>query len=332
MLGSPRHTAPAPQHGARGVHGGAGGCKPSLPDALGQLSLLLPSTETRVGTGTTIGGPSTTLHHIGAGPGPRTRAGAMVAPGSLSPGPPSAVGTRGMALPGILCSVSEKGDGSSRQPWDSCNKGKAWNPTASTAQPAGPACSGDAAGLSCPMSPGLRAAAQRPRGAPSPARHPLHRAGALGAGWKSAHTWLCYHPVLPQEPRMGTLTHGGTNLVQDHLLHSHDFGGPRDELIQDLVPAAHDGALQERGGERQRPALPGHGVSGLGGLQSGLHSPAPGHGDGGLSCLPSWAAPGMGWAQGWPQPPPLPLLQHPTRQHQRGAARGRLQRSGCRAP
>lgn len=38
-----------------------------------------------------------------------------------------------------------------------------------------------------------------------------------------------------------------TNLVQDHLLHSHNFCIPRDEPIQDPVPVAHNRALRARG-------------------------------------------------------------------------------------
>lgn len=79
-----RCSEPGPQHRARGGHGGAGGHRPCLPDALGLFGLPLPSTEPYGGSGTTMG----TLE------GSRTRP--RVAP--LQPCPPQPSAALGLAL------------------------------------------------------------------------------------------------------------------------------------------------------------------------------------------------------------------------------------------
>lgn len=59
--------------------------------------------------------------------------------------------------------------------------------------------------------------------------------------------WLHLLPCPAAPAARRHINPHGTYLVQDHLLHSHDFCCPWDELIQDLVPATHNRTLQQPG-------------------------------------------------------------------------------------
>lgn len=83
---------------------------------------------------------------------------------------------------------------------------------------------------------------------PVPGGYPLHRAVKEGMGHQASGG-----TVLPRPCGAGP-SRRGTDLVQDHLLHSHSLRGPRDEPVQHLVPPAHHGALREVG-EGLRPAV-----------------------------------------------------------------------------
>lgn len=111
------------------------------------------------------------------------------------------------------------------------------------------------------MVPGARLAVGSPQKMPTQPSPAVELGPAQAPGSQSrmqtCHRHTAAPTALPCCPSPVQHPHPWhTNLVQDHLLHSHHFCIPRDEPIQDPVPAAHNRALQEPGGEEQHlPSL-----------------------------------------------------------------------------